>query len=623
MSFKALSAEIIKDLGGADNIRSVSHCATRLRFQIKDPAQVQEKALENIDGVIALVKAGGQHQVVIGNEVPNVYAEIVAQPGMASKDVKGKGAVQEEGPVEKKNIFNAFVDLISSIFSPILWPLAGIALLKAVLSMGNTLGWFSTESTNYIVMNAAADGLFFFLPLFLAITAARKFKVNEFIAMATVAPLVYPSIIALTEVEEPLKLFGIPLVTMDYSSSVIPAIVTVWVAGYLQRFFEKVLPAALRNFMTPVLVVVIMVPLVLLTIGPATMLLANGISAAVMWIFDFAPWLAGGLMGAFWQVLVIFGLHWGFVPVFLNDISNIGTSQIMAPLQAAVLAQAAAVLAVAIRTQVDKRRKLAGPAAVSGLLAGVTEPAIYGVNLPLKVPFYSGIAGGAVGGIIIGLSDTAFNSFVFPSILAFPAALGTGNFSLFVIGTVVAMIIGFIGTWILLPKVERDEAAASEVAATPEFSVPSGTLISPAPGQVIPVAEIEDKVFASGNMGETFAVEPTDGRILAPIAGKIIAAPKSGHAYGIKGDNGMEVLVHVGIDTVQLDGKGFTPQVTVGETVTLGQPLVDVDLAAITEAGYKTTTIVIVTNSKKLAGLHRLGVGTEVVAGEPALTLEA
>ncbi len=584
---------------------------------------MQEKALENIDGVIALVKAGGQHQVVIGNEVPNVYAEIVAQPGMASKDVKGKGAVQEEGPVEKKNIFNAFVDLISSIFSPILWPLAGIALLKAVLSMGNTLGWFSTESTNYIVMNAAADGLFFFLPLFLAITAARKFKVNEFIAMATVAPLVYPSIIALTEVEEPLKLFGIPLVTMDYSSSVIPAIVTVWVAGYLQRFFEKVLPAALRNFMTPVLVVVIMVPLVLLTIGPATMLLANGISAAVMWIFDFAPWLAGGLMGAFWQVLVIFGLHWGFVPVFLNDISNIGTSQIMAPLQAAVLAQAAAVLAVAIRTQVDKRRKLAGPAAVSGLLAGVTEPAIYGVNLPLKVPFYSGIAGGAVGGIIIGLSDTAFNSFVFPSILAFPAALGTGNFSLFVIGTVVAMIIGFIGTWILLPKVERDEAAASEVAATPEFSVPSGTLISPAPGQVIPVAEIEDKVFASGNMGETFAVEPTDGRILAPIAGKIIAAPKSGHAYGIKGDNGMEVLVHVGIDTVQLDGKGFTPQVTVGETVTLGQPLVDVDLAAITEAGYKTTTIVIVTNSKKLAGLHRLGVGTEVVAGEPALTLEA
>jgi hypothetical protein len=631
--FSTLSAEVLKHLGGEENVTSVSHCATRLRFNIKDDSKVHTKALENTTGVIALIKAGGQHQVVIGNEVPNVYAALVALPGMAAKDVKNSSSGKHDthsDPREKKNILDAFVDMISSIFTPILWPLAGIALVKAALSMGVTLGWFGTESTNYVVFNAMADGLFYFLPLFLAVTAARKFKVNEFIAMATVAPLVYPSIVALTGVTEPLHLLGIPLTPMNYTSSVIPAIVTIWLAGYVQRFCERMLPAAIRNFMTPVIVLLVMVPLVLLTIGPATMYLAQGISAAVSWIFAIAPWLAGGLLGAFWQVLVIFGLHWGFVPIFLNDIANAGESPMMAPLQAAVLAQAAAVLAVAIRSKVEKRKKLAGPAAVSGLVAGVTEPAIYGVNLPLKVPFYAGVAGGAIGGIIIGLAGSTFNAFVFPSLLAFPAALSTGNFVLFVIGTIIAMAIGFMGTWIMLPKIEREEAAAedaSEEAATIKTAVSTvqsaatHTVFAPVSGSLVDTADIADKVFASGAMGETIAIEPADGAIRSPIAGTVIAAPQSGYAFGIKGDNGLEVLVHVGIDTVQLAGTGFQPQVSVGDRVDVGQLLVDVSLPTIVEAGLQATTIVIVTNSTKVGEFERLVSAGDIVAGEPTLSL--
>lgn len=629
-SFHALSESILGHLGGPSNVRAVAHCATRLRFQIIDDTKVDTAALENTDGVIALVKAGGQHQVVIGNQVPAVYAAVVALPGMASKDAKNHSGEETDDttPEAKKGLINGFVDLVSSIFHPILWPLAGIALLKAALSMGVTLGWFGTESTNYVVVNAAADGLFFFLPMFLAVTAARKFKVNEFIAMATVAPLVYPSVVSLAETEDPLRLFGIPLVTMNYTSSVIPAIVTVWVAGYLQRFCERTLPVAVRNFLTPVVVVVVMVPVVLLTVGPATMLLAQGISSGVSWIFEVAPWLAGGLLGAFWQVLVIFGLHWGIVPIFLNDLATTGQSPMMAPLQAAVLAQAAAVLAVALRSTVDKRKKLAGPAAVSGLVAGVTEPAIYGVNLPLKVPFYSGVAGGLIGGIIIGLAGSTFNSFVFPSLLAFPAAMGSGNFTLFVIGTAVAMVIGFVGTWVSLPTVERTEATTQESAGTNATAIDgestplrSGALLAPVSGALVATENIQDKVFASGAMGHTVAIDPTDGAIRAPISGTIITAPASGHAYGIKGDNGMEVLVHVGIDTVKLAGKGFAPAVKVGDNVTAGDLLVTTDLSSIVAAGYPTTTITVVTNSAKLGPIDALPIGGDVMAGEPLLRL--
>ncbi|AKE42215.1 beta-glucoside specific PTS system component [Corynebacterium kutscheri] len=635
--FEPLARSVITALGGSDNITSVTHCATRLRFKVKDSTAINEAAIKNTAGVLTLVKAGGQHQIVIGNDVPFAYEAIVAQPHMAAKGVKEGGGENTSGEqtVEKKNAFNAFIDLISSIFSPILWCLAGIALLKAFLSMGTTLEWFGTESVTYIVFQAASDGLFYFLPLFLAITAAHKFKMNEFIALAVVAPLVYPSIVALTDATEPLTLLGLPLVAMNYTSSVIPAIVAVWLASYVQRFLEKYLPSAIRNFMTPVLTVTIMVPLVLLTVGPLTMLLAQGISTGVTWLTDVAPWLAGGLMGGFWQVLVIFGLHWGFVPIFLNDIATTGLSPILAPLQAAVLAQAMAVLAVSLRTRNAARKKLAGPASISALVAGVTEPAIYGVNLPLKVPFYAGIAGGVVGGIIIGLADVGFTSFVFPSLLAFPAVLGTGNFTLFVIGTVVAMIIGFVGTWFLLPQAERnfdattDPAPVETTAAKAEENTAESTaasaittVIAPVAGTLIPIEDVADKVFASEAMGASVAINPTDGTFLAPITGTIIAAPKTGHAFGIKGDNGIELLIHIGIDTVQMAGKGFTPAVKVGDKVTVGDKLVDVSLTDISEAGYQNTTIIIVTNSKKLTSVDKLGQPGSVISGEPLLRTE-
>ena len=396
VNFKALGDDIIDAVGGKGNIKSARHCATRLRMELRDDSLAKTDVVKGLDGVLTVVQAGGQYQVVIGNDVPLVYAEI-------AEKLEGGGHVDEGPDNSNKNLLDRFIELVSSIFHPILWPLAGAGLFKAFLAMFVTFNWLSAESTEYVVLNAASDSLIYFLPILLAISAAKRFKANQFTAVAIAGALVYPSIVALTSGTEPLTFFGIPLVIMSYTSSVVPIIVGVWVQGHLERLLLKVLPGAIRNFMTPLLAMLIMVPLILMTIGPVTTLAANGIAAGVDWMFAVAPWLAGAVLGGLWQVFVLFGLHWGLVPIIVQQLSD-GFSTMTGPIAGAVLAQAAATLAVLIRTKDADTKKLAGPSALSGLLAGITEPAIYGVNLPRKLPFYFGIAGGAIGGVFAGIS---------------------------------------------------------------------------------------------------------------------------------------------------------------------------------------------------------------------------
>lgn len=635
VDFAPLAEDVLAALGGKDNIASFAHCATRLRFKVKDSSKADLKKVEKIDGVITALSAGGQHQVVIGNDVPFAYEAVAAIPGMAHKGAKDDGGAvdtQDDEPVEKDaNLFNRFVAMISAIFSPVLWCLAGIALGKAFVSAAATMGWMSSDTTTYSILTATFDGLFNFLPFFLAVTAARYFRTDIFVAMAVVAPLLHPTLTALVDSPDPVTLFGIPVSMMSYASSVIPAIVAGWVLSYVERWLNKVLPSAIRNFMVPLLCVTIMVPLVLLTIGPATNFVANGISSGVNWLFDFVPWLAGAVLGAFWQVFVIFGLHWSFVPIMLNHLATQGFTYITAPLMAAVLAQAGAVAAVALRSKNASRRKMAGPATLSAFLAGVTEPTIYGINLPLKTPFYVGCVSGAVDGAIISAGGSAFNSFVFPSILAFPAGATIGSFPMLVIGTVVGIVGGFVGIWILLPSTEAkfdaegntenannannadsndtaSEASPAGVADTATVGPDDGVtdIHAPIAGKVVALENVTDKVFASGAMGKGLGIKPTDGHVVAPVAGTIIAAPKSGHAFGIKTDNGVELLVHVGLDTVKMKGAGFSVQVARGDRVEAGQLLAIVDLKAIAEAGYEDTTIVVVTNTAKLTDVSVL-----------------
>ncbi|MDO5627865.1 MAG: PTS transporter subunit EIIC, partial [Mobilicoccus sp.] len=375
-----MAKDILAGVGGDENVASVGHCATRLRFKLKNNDAADKAAVEQIPGVITVVKAGGQFQVVIGNKVPDVYRAIT--PLVAdSKLGEGEGG-------EKGNLLNRFIALISSIFLPILWPLAGAGLFKAFVNMAIQFGWLDPESGTGIILNAASDSVVYFLPLFLAITSAKRFGANQFTSLAVAGALVYPTIVALNETGADVTFLGIPVVMMSYVSSVIPIIIAVWVQSHFERLLDRVLPDALRNFMTPLLVLLLLVPFVLMTVGPITTLAADGITAGVTTLFAFAPWLGGAIMGGFWQVFVLFGLHWGLVPVMINDLATQGYSILTGPILPAVLAQVAAATAVWMRTRSAKRRGVAGPGVVSGFAAGITEPIIYGVNLPLKTPFY-------------------------------------------------------------------------------------------------------------------------------------------------------------------------------------------------------------------------------------------
>ncbi|MEX5272143.1 beta-glucoside-specific PTS transporter subunit IIABC [Kocuria sabuli] len=654
VDYRSLAAGIVQEVGGEENIASATHCATRLRLKLRDDSKADKAAIEKLPGVITVMRAGGQFQVVVGNNVPTVYAELGKITKLIGEDAPA------DGDVPKGSLFNRFIDLVSSIISPIIWPLAAAGLLKAFLSAATQFGWLNPESQTYVILAAAADAIFYFLPLFLAITAARRFKANQFTAMAIAGALVYPSIVELGAAGAPVAFAGIPVVMMNYTSSVIPIIVAVWLQGYLERFLDKVLPSALRNFSTPLLTILIMVPLVLMTVGPVTTFAAQAISAGVNAAFGVAPWLAGAILGGFWQVFVLFGLHWGLIPIITNDLATQGYSLLTGPLLAAVLAQAAATLAVMLRTRNAARRQVAGPAALSGFLAGITEPGIYGVNLPLKKPFYFGIVGGVVGGAIAAAGGSAANAFVFPSLLAIPAYTQIGNFSLQMIGTGTAVVIAFTLTFLFGPREAEPTATAVEpgrpvtgttatattndtAPATPangarsgataaSAPLPTGTatatevagtveVLAPVDGTAVALTEVPDKVFASAAMGQGLGIVPTDGHIYAPISGTVKAAMKSGHAYGIKSPGGVEVLVHIGIDTVQLDGRGFSPAVTRGDQVKAGDLLAVVDLETVAAAGYDPTTLVVVTNTAQLTGVVPVARGV-VVHGQPAVTVQ-
>jgi len=629
VDYRSLAGDILQGVGGEENIASAAHCATRLRLKLRDDAKADTATIEKLPGVITVMRAGGQYQIVIGDNVPTVYAEL-------GKITKLTGdAAGDEAPVPHGNVLSRFIELISAIFNPVIWPLAAAGLLKAFLSMATQLAWLDPASQTNVILAATADALFYFLPIFLAVTAAKKFKANQFTAMAIAGALVYPTIVALAGQPEPVNFAGIPVVMMNYTGSVVPIIVAVWLQGYLERFLTRVLPSAIRNFTTPLLTLLVMVPLVLMTVGPVTTIAAQGLSSGISAAFAFAPWLAGAVMGGFWQVFVLFGLHWGFLPGMLSEIATQGHSLLFGPLLPAVLAQAAATLAVLLRTRNKARRAVAGPAALSGFLAGITEPGIYGVNLPLKKPFYFGIAGGLVGGAIVAAGGTGATYFVFPSLLGLPAFSTVGNFALLLLGTGIAVALAFILTFLFGPREQEDVTApetptasvgtAGVHAHTSAVAVPDTAglveVVTPVAGKVVALADVQDKVFASGAMGKGLGIVPADGRIVSPITGTIKAAMKTGHAFGIKSDAGVEVLVHIGIDTVQMQGRGFEPAVTRGQQVRAGDLLAVVDLDAVAAAGYDTTTLVMVTNTAQLRSVDPVTEGT-LAQGDAAITIE-
>lgn len=589
MGETALAKQLLKLVGGKQNINQVWHCATRLRFTLKDQDKVPKEKVEALDGVITVVEASGQFQVVIGNNVSDVYQEVVKLEPSLSDGTEGPATVTHE-KMTFKRAFNGLLTFISGVFTPFLGAMAGAGILKGLLSLAVVLGWLTTKSGAYQIWWAAADGIFYFLPLALAFTAAKQLKVNQFVAMAIAAAMVYPNIVALVG-KPSIDFFGIPVVAANYTATVLPILLVVVVQKFLEPFFNKIWHESVRNILAPLCLLVVIVPLTMLVVGPVSSILSNGLATAIVSLNKSVPVLAGMILGGFWQVFVIFGVHWALVPVMMNNIALYGTDPMMPILLPAVLAKAGAAFAVFLKARDAKMKSLAGSSTITALF-GITEPTIYGITLKLKKPFYCACVAGAVGGIIVAMSGAGANVASLASVLSLPTYLGKG-FGVSVIGDVVAFVLG-VGLTLAFGGINapaKNQAAAEVVADHAE------TLAAPVKGTLVALSDVPDEVFASGTMGQGIAIEPEENVVKSPVAGTVSLVYPTGHAIGITSDKGAEILIHIGIDTVNLKGKHFKALIEQGQKVTVGTPLVEFDYQAIQAAGYAPTVMMIVTNS--------------------------
>lgn len=592
-----IAKEVLELVGGEQNVNSLVHCATRLRFTLKDKSKANTAKLLKTDGVITVKESGGQYQVVIGNNVPEVFAEI-GKISNLTKDAKKSSAKSEE----KGNIFGRAVDIVSSIFAPLLGVMAGAGILKGLLLIAVNFGWLVNTSTTYTIFYAAADSLFYFLPVLLAVTTARKFGGNIFVALTIAGALIYPTIVALkaTPPEGGVDFLGIPVTMMSYSSTVVPIILSIFVMSKIEKFLTSKIHDSVKNFVVPFILLVIMVPVTLIVFGPIGVSAGNAVAKAMVAAFAFNPILAGAIMGASWQLLVMFGIHWGLVPVFINNIAVHGRDGVKPSATASVFAQTGAMVGVMLKTKNKQLRTLAGSAAITGLF-GITEPGIYGVTLPLKKPFIAGIIGAAFGGGIIGWAGTNAFASGAPGLLTLPIFYGPGGegFTGLIIGIVVAFLVSAGLTYVLGFEDPVEEDATETETTTGSVISVSEQIANPVAGNVVELKEVNDPVFSSETMGKGVAIEPSAGRVVSPVNGTVTVAYKTKHAIGLVSDQGAEILIHVGIDTVQLEGKYFNMVVKQGDKVKVGDLLVEFDLDKIKAAGYEVTTPVIITNTRK------------------------
>lgn len=631
MEYRTLAEQIIDNVGGKGNIASVIHCATRLRFKLEDDTKANAEVLKQNTGIITVVESGGQFQVVIGNHVSEVYKAIVALIGeVQNRNTQSENSSNNKKKKRKDNIFSHFIDIVSSIFTPVLGIMAASGILKGLLSLVVTLNWLSASSGTYQILFAASDSLFYFFPLVLGYTAGNKFGGNPFLTMAIGGALVHPLMLAAFQQQTTEYFLGIPVTFINYSASVIPIIFAAWVSCLLEKKLNTILPSSMKNFISPLLCLLIIVPLTFLVIGPLatwiSLLIADGFQA----VYNVTPVVAGAIMGAIWQVCVIFGLHWGIVPISINNLSVLGQDALVPLLLPAIAGQVGATLGVFWATRDTKLRIMAGSSVTAGIF-GITEPAVYGVTLPLRRPFIFACIGGGIGGAIVGYSNTLTFSFGLVNIFTFTQIIPATGIDSTVWGAIIGSLISFVFACIAtclfgLKKENNAESRSSiQLPATPcnsaEQNLTQETLFSPLSGVVISLKSTPDETFASGLLGDGVAIIPSIGEVYAPFDGEVASFFKTGHALGLLSGNGIELFIHVGIDTVKLDGMYFSPKVKVGDKFKTGDLLLTFDRKKILEAGYDLTTPVIVSNTDDYSSITGLELNKSMNSGSALISV--
>ncbi len=625
--YQELAADIVRNVGGRENVAGLVHCITRLRFTLKDESLANDDVLKGMSGVVTVMKSGGQYQVVIGNHVAEVYEDVLPLLDLRED---GDGNQADGSGAGKKRLLDRAIDVVSGIFQPILGIMAACGMLKGFNTLFEALGFYTETSGIYMVINAAGDALFNFLPLFLGYTAAKKFHLKPMLGLAVGAAMCYPSIqlgsleaggTALYTLFEGtmfaspvyLTFLGIPVIAANYTGTVIPVILAVWFASKCEKLFNRIVPDLVKFFFVPMLTLLVTLPVTLLLLGPAATFGSMLISEFTLAIRDFSPLVAGAVVGFTWQILVIFGLHWGFIPVYINNVMTLGYDNVMMPFFACTFATSAVVLAIFFKTRDKKLKEMAIPNFISGIF-GVTEPAIYGILLPLKKPFVISCIAGGIGGAFYGHFN--FRKFILGGmgIFELPNMMnpdGTmGNIIVAFAGIAISMAVGFVLTMMFYrDEKEKVQKLAEDTESLSEKVEEEITVYSPLKGTVIPLDQVEDEAFSSGVLGKGTAVIPEEGVLWAPADGTISAMFPTGHAIGMVTESGAEVLMHVGMDTVKLNGEGFKPLIKAGDQVRKGQPLLEFDMKLIQEAGYSLVTPVLVTNYMQYGEIRTLKTG--------------
>lgn len=589
MKHEEIAKQIIEDVGGAGNINNVWHCMTRLRFNLKDEKKVDYSALEKLSKVVGTKYQSDQLQVVIGTDVAEYFTPIAKELGLDENN--------QQGETEKKGLVSVFMDTVSGVFGPIVPAIAGAGMIKGLMAGLVALNVISNQTDTYLIIDMVASGVFTFLPFFVAASAARIFKTNQYLAIAIAAILQFPTMTAAVAEGKlsAFQLFGVvPVPVFNYAGTVIPIIFAVLALSYIYRWVDNVLPQILRTVFTPTISLFVAGLLTLTVIGPISIHLGNLLAAGVAWLFSISPVLAGIVVGAIRPIAIFTGLHHAMTPIALQNFANQGYDMLMPMMFMANMAITGATAAIYTKVKTKEEKSLVLSSAVSGLL-GITEPALFGILSKYKKAFIAATIGSSVASAFISFFGVRIYGYILSSIFSLPAYIGQ-YFIFAVLGILIALILSFTICYFMVPKQEEeDEVFTNEV-----------DLHATAKGNYIPLENVPDEVFSTKMMGDGFAIDSVDGTVFSPVSGTVTTIFPSKHAIGIKTANGIEVLVHMGIDTVALAGKGFELFVKVGDKVSTDSKIAQMDLAYIRSQGKETMIIVVITNMDRIATLSGL-----------------
>lgn len=590
--YTALAKTIIEKVGGEDNVNALVHCATRLRFNLKDDNKADTAYLNSTDGVINVVESGGQYQIVIGPEVASVYKAINEQANFSSSD-------EVSLDDNKKGKIARILDTVAGMFVPIVPVMAGAGMIKVINSLSLMFGWLTPEDSTFKFLSIFGDSIFYFLPVILGASAAKKFNTNQYLAMVVGACLISPTFVAMIssarEAGTGLNFLGLPITLANYSSSVIPIILAVWFLSYVEPIVVKYTPAVLRIFLAPMVTLLIVLPTTFLFIGPIGTWMGDGLNSIVSFLNTIVPWFVPMLIGATTPVLVMTGMHYGIIPIGINMLATKGIDTVAGPgMMVSNIAQGGAALAIALKTDDKGLKGLTFSTGFSAVL-GITEPVLYGVSLKYRRPLYAAMIGGGIAGLYLGIMSVGRFAQVPPGLLSLPSYFSAEFPNIIihaVIGCAIAFIVSFVAS--LMFGLPKEKISTS----TPTTTVSDEAIVAVANGVLVPLEEVNDEVFASKAMGDGVALVPSSGDIVSPVNGIMSTVFPTGHAYGIVRSDGVEVLVHIGINTVDLSGVGFKSLVQQGQIVKAGQKIATVDLGLLKSKGYDTSIMTIITDAK-------------------------